>query len=224
MHLPITVVIPAKDEAKTISQIIKSCMSYTDDILVVDGNSSDDTARIASGLGARVIFDDNKGKGNAIRKSLPHINREIVVFIDADGSHDPKDIPTLVQPIIEKQADHITGSRILGGSDELYGSFGNFLRRMGNLLVVTIINKRFNVRLTDSQNGFRAIRSSVLRQLDLAEDSFSIEQEMVIKTLKSGFIVGEVPAHEYERKHGESHIKMGTEWIRYTISLIKNIF
>ena len=88
----------------------------------------------------------------------------IVVFIDADGSHDPKDIPALVAPIKAGQADMVIGSRGKGGSDELHGTLEQFIRYVGSQLIMLAINYRWNVRLTDSQNGFRAIRRDVGRQ------------------------------------------------------------
>ena len=110
----ITVVIPALNEAQTIGDIIEKVRPYTTDILVVDGHSPDGTARIAGSLGARVVFDNGKGKGEAIRSVIPHLERAITVFIDADGSHDPDDIPALIRPILDNEADHVSGSRRRG--------------------------------------------------------------------------------------------------------------
>ena len=119
----VTVVIPALNEALTIGDIIERTRPYTSDILVVDGHSPDGTAGIAGSMGARVVFDHGKGKGEAIRSVIPHLDREITVFIDADGSHDPDDIPNLIRPILEGRADHVSGSRLIGGSSELHGGF-----------------------------------------------------------------------------------------------------
>jgi dolichol-phosphate hexosyltransferase len=83
---------------------------------------------------------------------------EVAVFIDADGSHEPANIPKLVAPIAAGQADLVIGSRILGGSKELVGSMAEVMRLMGSLIITLSINYRYAVRLTDYQNGFRAIR------------------------------------------------------------------
>ena len=117
----ITVVIPTLNEEETIGEVLSQSLKYSDDILVVDGHSQDKTTSIARSLGARVVLDHKKGKGDAIRTVPSHIGREITVFIDADGSHDPDDIPRLVQPILEGRADHVSGSRLIGGSSELHG-------------------------------------------------------------------------------------------------------
>src|SRR6185503_7893558 len=126
----------------------------------------------------------------------------ITVFLDADGSHDPEDIPLLVEPILSGRADHVTASRLRGGSSELHGGFDEFLRLSGSSFITACINRRFDCRLSDSQNGFRAIRTDVLKELDLREDVTTIEQEMIIKTLRRGLRMAEVPSHEHPRAHG----------------------
>jgi glycosyltransferase involved in cell wall biosynthesis len=159
----ITIAIPALNEEATLANIITGCKRYSDDILVIDGHSQDDTVKVARSLGVRVIFDHQKGKGEAIRSAIPHLQRDVVVFVDADGSHNPDDIPKLVQPLLDGSADHVSGSRLLGGSSELHGGFDECFRLMGSSFITACINHRFKVRLSESQNGFRAIRTSVLR-------------------------------------------------------------
>ncbi len=219
------VVIPAKDEEKTIGEIINSCKQFTENIIVVDGNSIDKTRDIAENLKAKVIIDPGKGKGSGIRASVEHVSDEdIVVFIDADGSHEANDIPKLIKPIQDGQADHVTGSRLLGGSSELHGGFDEFMRLTGSSFITFCINHRFKIRLSDSQNGFRAIRGAVLKDLNLKENITTIEQEMIIKTLKKKYRMAEVPTHEYKRKYGESSIKMRKVFFKYVYSFIKYLY
>jgi len=220
----ITVLIPALNEETTIGDIITRSKKYSDDIIVVDGHSNDRTGSIAQDLGAKVILDHNKGKGEAIRSAIPHIESKITVLIDADGSHDPDDIPKLVQPILENRADHVSGSRLIGGSSELHGGFDECFRLMGSSLITAFINHRFKVRLSESQNGFRAIKTSVLKSLDLKENITTVEQEMIIKTLKKGFRMAEVPSHEYKRTAGCSKIKLRKVAFRYVYSMLKYLY
>jgi glycosyltransferase involved in cell wall biosynthesis len=220
----LTVVIPTLNEAETVGEIIERVRPFTDDILVVDGHSPDGTADIARALGARIVFDHGKGKGEAIRSVIPHLEREITVFIDADGSHDPADIPALIQPILAGEADHVSGSRLKGGSSELHGGFDECFRLMGSSLITAFINHRFHVRLSESQNGFRAIRTAVLRDLGLQEDITTIEQEMIIKTLKKGYRIAEVPSHEHKRKAGYSKISLRKVAVRYVWSMVKYLY
>jgi glycosyltransferase involved in cell wall biosynthesis len=217
----VSVIISARNEEKCIAETIEGVKPYSGEIIVVDGHSKDRTAEIARSLGARVIEDEGKGKGQAIRMGIAAATRDIVVFIDADGSHDPNDIPKIVAPILKGEADHVTGSRALGGSEELHGTFENFMRMLGNAVIILTVNYRFGTLLSDSQNGFRAIRADVAKQLDLKENITTIEQEMVIKTLHAGYRIAEVPAHEYSRKYGESNISMKKVWFRYIYSWLK---
>lgn len=220
----LTVVIPTLNEVETLPEIIAGVRAHTDDILVVDGRSPDGTADVARSLGARVVYDHGRGKGEAIRTVIGHLDRDIVVFIDADGSHDPADIPALVAPILAGRADHVSGSRLIGGSSELHGGFDECFRLMGSSFITACINHRFRVVLSESQNGFRAIRTEVLRDLGLEEDITTIEQEMIIKTLKKGYRMGEVPTHEHRRKAGYSKITVRKVAFRYVYSMLKYLY
>jgi dolichol-phosphate mannosyltransferase len=220
----ISIVIPAKNEERTIIEMVNAAQKYSNDVIVIDGNSADKTAEYAKSAGARVINIPPIGKGNALCGSLPYIRNEITVFMDADGSHIPEDIPKLVKPIFEGKADHVSGSRLLGGSDELHGTFDETLRLMGSSLITACINWKFKVRLSESQNGFRAIKTDVLKRLDLKEKITTIEQEMIIKTLKLGYRMSEVPTHERRRFYGESNINLRKVSFRYVYSFIKYLF
>lgn len=220
----ITVVVPCLNEEQGLAELLEKAKSYCAELLVVDGHSIDRTVEIARAAGAKICFDNRKGKGDALRASIPHINNEITVFMDADWSHDPDDIPKLVQPILDGKADHVTGSRLLGGSSELHGGFDEFMRLMGSSFITACIGWRFKARISESQNGFRAIRTEVLKKLALKENITTIEQEMIIKTLKAGFRLDEVPTHEYKRKFNKSHIKIGKVSFRYVYSMLKYLF
>ncbi|MCK5515119.1 MAG: glycosyltransferase family 2 protein [Deltaproteobacteria bacterium] len=220
----ISIVIPTLDEEDTIAEIIEGCKPYGDEILVVDGHSRDRTREVAENLGVKVILDNKKGKGEALRHVVNCVNGNIIVFIDADGSHDPKDIPKLVEPIIKDEADHVSGSRLIGGSSELHGGFDECFRLMGSSFITACINWRFKVKLSESQNGFRAIKTDIIKQLGLEENITTIEQEMIMKTLKNGFRMAEVPSHEYERKKGYSKISLKKVWFRYVYTLVKYLF
>jgi len=219
----VTVVIPTKNEEGLIGEIVESVRPYADEMLVVDGHSTDRTRDLAAAHGARVILDGGKGKGEALRLSLTQASGEIVVFIDADGSHDPKDIPALVAPIKADQFDLVIGSRGKGGSDELHGTLEQFIRYTGSQIIMLAINYRWNVRLTDSQNGFRAIRRDVGLKLGMTSNLTTIEQEMLMKALKQRYRVSEVPTHEYERRWGTSKVVVWKLWFAYLWSFFRNI-
>jgi glycosyltransferase involved in cell wall biosynthesis len=217
----VSVVIAAKQEAPSIADVVDRTGPFAGKVLVVVGQSTDGTAERAAASGATVLADGGRGKGEALRRAIPMIRTPITVFLDADGSHDPEDIPLLVEPILAGQADHVTASRLRGGSSELHGGFDEFFRLAGSSFITACINWRFGCRLSDSQNGFRAVRTSVLQQLELRENGTTIEQEMIIKTLRRGWRMAEVPSHEHPRAHGRSHIKVWRSAPRYVYSLIK---
>jgi dolichol-phosphate mannosyltransferase len=180
----------------------------TDDLIVVDGHSTDRTIAIVREYSARVVLDNGRGKGDAVRVGLDAARHPITVFIDADGSHDPKDIVKLVEPIAAGDADLVMGSRMLGGSDELFGDIGEVTRLLGSLVISLSINYRYGVRLTDYQNGFRAIRTEVGKAIGLTSNITTIEQEMAMRCLRYGYRVIERPTHEYRRKGGVSKINV----------------
>ena len=219
----VTVVIAALNEAPTIADVVSRCRPYASEVIVVDGHSADGTPRLAAAAGASVLTDNRKGKGDAIRVAIPRVTSPVTVFIDADGSHDPDDIPKLVLPIASGAADHVTGSRLIGGSSELHGGFDECFRLAGSSLITACLNWKFGVRLSDSQNGFRAVRTSVLRELRLRENTTTIEQEMIIETLRRGYRMAEVPAHEYCREFGASHIRVWRAAPRYVACLLRGL-
>jgi dolichol-phosphate mannosyltransferase len=226
MRLPldVTVVIAAKDEEATIADVVSRCRPYAADIVVVvDRRCHDGTAERAAAAGARIMRDRGRGKGDAMRCAIPEIRTAITVFVDGDGSHDPDDIPRLVQPIFDDQADHVSASRLIGGSSELHGGFDEFFRLAGSSFITACINRRFGVRLSDSQNGFRAIRTDVLRQLGLTSDTTTIEQEMIMRSLGMRFRMAEVPSHEHERVAGTSHVNVRRAALRYIVNLVQHL-
>jgi len=219
----VTVVIPTKDEEGIVGEIIDACRPHADEILVVDGHSRDRSPEIAVAHGARVIVDNGRGKGEALRLAIAAATTGIVVFIDADGSHEPADIPRLVEPIRADRADLVIASRGKGGSDELHGTLEQLIRYIGSQLIMLAINYRWNVRLTDSQNGFRAIRTDVARSLGLTSNATTIEQEMLMKALKRGYRVTEIASHEYERRWGTSKVVVWKLWAVYLWSFVRNL-
>jgi len=220
---PFSIVVPARNEEATIESVLSVVRPMTDDLVVVDGRSSDRTVAIAEEYRARVVQDHGLGKGDAVRVGLEHVRHPITVFIDADGSHDPADIPKLVEPIIMGEADLVMGSRMLGGSEELFGSLYEVTRLIGSLVISLTINYRFGVRFTDYQNGFRAIRTDVGRKIGMTSNITTIEQEMAMKCLQHGYRVAERPTHESRRQGGNSKISVMRVAHLYVLNLIQGV-
>ena len=222
------IVLFARNEELNIPSIIDKLLRKYEAskiIAVLDGNI-EPTAKILEGKKVKYIQGPDKSKGTAIRTAIQDIESEILVFIDADGSHNPDEIEGLLTPLINNEADMVIASRFLGGSEELDGNIDNFIRNLGNILGNYVINSlwnRNNKKISDCQNGFRAINRKAALDIDLKEDGFSIEQEMVIKCLKKGYKIAEVPSFELERKYGKSHISK-IHLFYYILCIIKNLF
>lgn len=202
----VSLIIPAKNEGDGIAGLIDSSKGFVDEILVVDGHSKDNTVEKALSKGAKVVFDNNKGKGDAYKVGIQNATGDILVFIDADGSHDPIQIPVILGPLIKDEADFVIGSRYKGGSDEWKGDLDTYLRSIGNGFLTLMINYIWKANLTECLNGFRAIKRDAALKLDLKANSFDIEQHMIVECLKKRLRVKEIAAHEYERKWGDSKL------------------
>jgi glycosyltransferase involved in cell wall biosynthesis len=219
----VTIVVLARNEERTIGEVVSAALRVSAEVVVMDGRSSDQTAARAREAGATVHADPGRGKGSALRASLALGRGEVIVFMDADGSHDAADVPRLVAPIVAGEADLVVGSRFSGGSDELSITLPQLVRTIGNIAMNIAINTRFGVQLTDTLNGFRAIRKTTALELGLREDRHTIEHEMVIQALRRGYRVVNVSSHEYRRRFGESQIDIWREWPIFVWALFRNI-
>lgn len=220
-----TAVIPARNEAATIAAIIRAVRPHVAEVLVVEGGSRDDTAARAAAAGARVVRDPGLGKGAALRLAVAEVRTPFCVFVDADGSHDPIDIPRLLAPLREGRAEHVGGSRLLGGSDELHGGVDEFFRLAGSAFITCMVNLRYGSRLSDSQNGFRALRTDLFRRLPLRSRHTTIEMEMIMASLACGARVVEVPTRERRRAAGFSKISLRRPgvWCDYGWALVRGL-
>lgn len=219
-----SVVIPSRNEGATVVALADAVRAHCDEVIVVDGHSTDESPARLREAGVTVVEDGGLGKGEAIRRGLAAAGGEVIVTMDADGSHDPADIRALVAPIEAGEADLVIGCRMRGGSDEFAGTWTMFVRLWGNNFLTQVINTRFGTALTDSQNGFRAIRAAAVAQLGLRENRHSIELEMVLRALKRGLRVCQVPAHEYARKAGESSLSVVRQTPTFLRCLLRNIW
>jgi dolichol-phosphate mannosyltransferase len=220
----ISAVILARDEEATIAELVSQAGNFAAEVLVVDGHSRDRTVELAEKAGARVVLDHGRGKGDGYKTALTAVNSEVIVFLDADGSHDPADIPRLAEPVLSGRLDLVVGSRWRGGSDDIHPSFNHLVRDLGGNLLSIIISRWFKTEITDCLHGFRAIRRQAGLELGLEADDFDIEHEMIIKALKRGFKVGEVPVHEYARKAGFSKLPTFRKGHIFWWRLVRELF
>lgn len=190
----ITAVIPAYNEEKTIAKVVEGSRKHVTEVIVVDDGSVDSTAELAKKAGAHVIrIPHNSGKGRALSIGLTTAamnGGEVVVCLDADGQHDPNDIPRIVQPILDAKADMVIGSRFLQTeSKELIPAY----RRLGQSVLTYATNLGNVVKITDSQSGYRAFKKDILKSFDYAESGMGIESEMARSAARMGLRIEEVP-------------------------------
>ena len=213
------VIIPALDEAAGIGNVIADIPEpFRDHILVVDNGSRDGTAALARRAGARVVNEPERGYGAACLRGLSELRRDpprIVVFLDADYSDDPTDMPALVAPLDEGLADLAIGSRVLGRRER--GALPGHAR-FGNALATGLIRLFFRAHYTDL-GPFRAVRWEALERLHMKDRDYGWTVEMQVKAARSGLRVFEVPV-SYRRRRGRSKIS-GT--IRGTLGAGKKI-
>lgn len=203
-----TLIICCKNEARSLGSVINSAKKYVDEVIVIDGHSNDTSREIAKKSGVKVFQDNGKGKGAGVQLGIQKASGDILVFMDADGSHKASDIPKLLKPIKTNHADLVIASRTTGGSDDIHGNLEDTIRMIGSVLLTQCINWRFQMHVTDSQNGFRAIKTTLARHLSLTENSFTIEQEMLIQALHHHYRIKEISSHEQKRLWGYSKVNI----------------
>jgi glycosyltransferase involved in cell wall biosynthesis len=203
----IIVCVPAYNEAKNIENIVKGAQKYSNEVIVCDDGSSDNTATMAKQAGAVVInHQKNKGYGKAIRSLFQEAlerRADIIVTIDSDGQHDPDQIPRIVQPIVEQGFDIVVGSRFIENKNELripfYRSFG--------IKTITKFTKQASYKnLTDAQSGFRGYKRHALETMNLAEDGMQISTEILLRAGTNNLTVTEVPVRiNYDVENSSTH-------------------
>jgi glycosyltransferase involved in cell wall biosynthesis len=188
----IVAAIPCFNEERCIGSVILKSKRFVNSIVVIDDGSIDATAEVATEAGATVCqHSRNRGYGAAIRSALEkgrQLKADILVILDGDGQHDPKDIPKLVKPLLDGEADIVIGSRFIGASKR-----PPFFRRVGQHVLTATTNISSGYKVTDSQSGFRAYSAKALNALRLTEDGMSVSSEIQFAISKSGLRVTEVP-------------------------------
>ena len=184
--------IPAYNEEKTIAKIVILTQKYADKVIVVDDGSTDMTAEIAQKLGAIVLkHNKNMGKGAALKTALQkakQLNPDIIITLDADGQHNPNEIPKLIKPILEGKADIVIGSRFLQKTNiPTYRKIG--------LKIIELLHKPIIKGITDTQSGFRAYTQKAAETLaeELTAKGYATETEQIYIAQKHGLKIAEVP-------------------------------
>lgn len=201
----VTVVIPTLNEAANIGWVLERLPACVDEVVLVDGLSTDGTVEAALLVrpDARVIIERRPGKGAALRAGFAAATGSIVVMLDADGSMHPNEIPRLVAKVAEGY-DVVKGSRFMagGGTADI-----SRIRAAGNLLLLALVNQRYGCRFTELCYGLMAMRRTAIGAMGLRADGFEIETEIVLGSLRQGLSVAEVPSFEAARRNGRSNLR-----------------
>ena len=205
----LSVIIPVYNEELTIGNIIDRTetalqqIGLNYEIIVVDDHSYDKSLDAARKHGARLFsLKEHLGKGYVLRAGFAKAKGDIIVTIDSDGSHRPEEIQEVLMPVLENRADLVIGSRYLNHKSVATRKLNAFGVKFFNFLIELFTG----VAITDSQSGYRAMRSEVLKKQKLYAREYEIESEMLIKTVKAGFRVAEVPISFEQRTYGHSGV------------------
>jgi glycosyltransferase involved in cell wall biosynthesis len=198
-----SVIIPALNEAESIAAVLSAIpIQAVHEVIVVDGGSSDSTVETARMQGATVIFENRKGYGWACHTGSEHAAGEILVFLDADGANDPAQIPILIEPVESDGVDMVLGSRLAGN---VSGDAMPWYQHFGNWLSAGLIRGLYGFHLTDL-SPFRAVNRDKLATLDIHDQTYGWPTEVLVKAIRQGWNIREVPVEAHPRIAGNSKI------------------
>jgi glycosyltransferase involved in cell wall biosynthesis len=214
----ISAVIPALNEARNIPHVFERLPECVDEVILVDGNSADDTVAVARSVrpDVRVVLQHGTGKGNALACGFAAATGDIIVMLDADGSTDPAEIPDYVRPLLEG-ADFVKGSRFMpgGGSADI-----TRLRAAGNRALAATVNTMFRTRYTDLCYGYNAFWRHCLPTMHVNCSGFEVETLINVRIARGGLNVVEVPSRESERLHGVSNLNAARDGSRVLKTIV----
>ncbi len=218
----VVAVIPAYNEEVAIGSVVLRARRYVDMVIVVDDGSTDKTAEIAELAGAEVIrLEKNCGKAYALMEGFrraKELNCEVVVTLDGDGQHNPDEIPLVVEPVKKGEAELVIGSRFLENNGEIPK-----YRMLGQKVLNIVTNLGSEIRVTDSQSGFRALSRRALESMNLRSDGYSIESEMIVYLSSKGFAIKEVPIsgiYDVPNRHKKNPFAHGLSVLHDLIGLV----
>jgi len=211
---------PAFNEDKYVGSLVLKVRQYVDEVFVVDDGSSDDTARIAKLAGADVIkHETNKGYGAAIQTIISEAKKkdpDILVILDTDAQHDPREIPNIIKPILENAAECVIGTR------RKQQKKIPFYRRIGQKVILDSVRVLSDETLTDSECGFRAFSRLAYNTLELREKGMSISAETVAEAARHNLKIAQVPVSVTYHEDGSTlnPVKHGFNVMASIVSMI----
>ena len=213
--MKLSILVPVYNEERTLEEVVRrvSIIATPKEIILVDDGSTDRSREILTRLqtengrsgdpltSIRVFFQEkNQGKGAAIKAALSHVTGDVIIIQDADLEYDPKDYPTLLEPIQTGLADVVYGTRFYGGGAHRVLFFWHYV---GNLLLTLISNMITNLNLSDMEVGYKVFRAEAVKGIDLKSQRFGFEPEITVKLAKKQCRFYEVPISYHGRTYAE---------------------
>lgn len=221
---PVVAGIPAYNEELTIGTVVLLALDYVDEVVVVDDGSTDRTAVVARKAGATVLrHEENEGKGVAIRSLVDYLRERKLgacVLFDGDGQHAPADIPGVVEPVVDGDADLVIGSRYVeGGTSDGIPLY----RRVGQQVLDLATTFPTRTHLTDTQSGFRALSAEALQVMSTSANGFGVESEMIDIATRKQLVVRERPISvHYDAESTLNPISHGIQVLWFNLQLLRN--
>ncbi|MFN8528581.1 MAG: glycosyltransferase family 2 protein [Anaerolineae bacterium] len=201
----VSVVIPTLNEAKNLQYVLPFMPDWVHEVIIVDGNSTDDTIEVARATYPHVVVveETRRGKGAALQAGFKAATGEVIAMLDADGSMNPQELSRYIGSLVSG-ADYVKGSRFIqgGGTSDM-----TTFRALGNWGLTTLVRLLFGGKYTDLCYGYNAFWSRVLVPLDIESDGFEVETLMNIRALRAGLTIVEIPSYESDRIFGTSNLR-----------------
>jgi glycosyltransferase involved in cell wall biosynthesis len=217
----VSVIIPALNEAENLPHVLRRLPRGVDQVVLVDGDSTDDTVAVArrEWPEIEVIQQPARGKGDALRAGLDAASGDIVITLDADGSADPAELPRYVERLIRGQ-DLVKGSRNLegGGTTDM-----TRVRKLGNAGLRGMVNLLYGTKFSDLCYGYNALWSDCLPKISLDAPGFEVETELQIRSAKANLKIAEVPSFEAPRINGESNLRTWRDGFRVLKTITREL-
>ena len=216
----VSVVIPTLNEAGNILETVTTIhkeLAYPNEIIIVDGNSTDGTQQIVKDTNfCKLVVEPRRGYGLALRTGIKHAKGDVVVMVDGDGTYDVKHINLLIDTLIRNDAELCQATRMY----DLRKAMG-FTNFVANKIITFCFDFFYSQFLSDSQSGFRAISHSALEKVELHEDDMAFATEMLVQFAKKGFKMVEVPSAYRARRYGRPKMRRIKSGIEIFTTMVK---